>query len=108
MVHHARACRGHPRLCGFRAREEDVDDRDKPGHDDVDGPKPLQTPTFPAGATRAGVRQHHAATITYSKSPGLLSIPTLGGAIQLANVPGSLTGFISSVMKSPSALDGSH
>ncbi len=32
-----------------------------------------------------------AASFTYSKSPGLLSIPTRGGAIQLANLPGSST-----------------
>ena len=30
-----------------------------------------------------------SAIFTYSKSPGLLSMPTLGGAIQLANLPGS-------------------
>jgi hypothetical protein len=30
-----------------------------------------------------------AAIFTYSKSPGLLSMPTRGGAIQLANLPGS-------------------
>ena len=32
---------------------------------------------------------------TYSKSPGLLSMPTFGGAIQPANFPGSQTGRIS-------------
>jgi hypothetical protein len=31
---------------------------------------------------------------TYSKSPGLLSMPALGGAIQGANTPGSVTGRI--------------
>ena len=46
--------------------------------------------------------------MTYSKSPGRLSMPTLGGAIHEANWPGSLTGFISEAMKSPSATDGSH
>jgi hypothetical protein len=28
---HARACRGHPRLPSFK--KQDVDGRDKPGHD---------------------------------------------------------------------------
>ena len=40
-----------------------------------------------------------AAIFTYSKSPGLLSMPTLGGAIQPANLPGSLTDVISAAMK---------
>ena len=47
-------------------------------------------------------------SLTYSKSPGWLSMPTRGGAIQPANLPGSQTGFISDWMKSPSAADGSH
>ncbi len=50
----------------------------------------------------------YAAILTYSKSPGRLSMPTLGGAIHEANWPGSLTGFISEAMNSPSAMDGSH
>src|SRR5262249_35866385 len=50
----------------------------------------------------------YAAIFTYSKSPGLLSMPTRGGAIQLANLPGSVTGFIRLWMKSPSFFDGSH
>jgi hypothetical protein len=33
----------------------------------------------------------YAAIFTYSKSPGLLSMPMRGGAIQLANRPGSVT-----------------
>src|SRR3972149_1947302 len=45
---------------------------------------------------------------TYSKSPGLLSIPILGGAIQPANLPATDSGFISSLMKSPSSCEGSH
>jgi hypothetical protein len=31
----------------------------------------------------------YAASFTYSKSPGLLSMPTRGGAIHGANFPGS-------------------
>ena len=40
----------------------------------------------------------YAASFTYSKSPGLLSMPTRGGEIQPANWPGSRTGFISEAM----------
>ena len=47
-----------------------------------------------------------AAIFTYSNSPGLLSMPTFGAAIQLANFPGSLTGVISDETKSPSSADG--
>src|ERR1700761_4091442 len=36
----------------------------------------------------------HASIFTYSKSPGLLSMPRVGGAIHEANAPGSCTGFI--------------
>ena len=55
------------------------------------------------------VSAHHAIwSCTYSKSPGLLSMPTFGGAIQPANLPGSHSGFISDWMKSPSAVVGSH
>src|SRR5947208_15772962 len=50
----------------------------------------------------------YAASFTYSKSPGLLSMPTRGGAIQLANLPGSTTCFIMLWMKSPYCVDGSH
>jgi hypothetical protein len=32
----ARACPGHPRLSFFEALQEDVDGRDKPGHDEED------------------------------------------------------------------------
>src|SRR5262249_22219183 len=46
--------------------------------------------------------------LTYSKSPGLLSMPTLGAAIQGANLPGSQQGCMRLSMKSPSALEGSH
>src|SRR5262249_61298550 len=45
---------------------------------------------------------------TYSKSPGLLSMPTFGGEIQEANWPISVTGFIREAMKSPSFVDGSQ
>src|ERR1041384_6657631 len=50
----------------------------------------------------------YAAIFTYSKSPGRLSMPPLGGAIHDANLPGSDTGCISEVMKSPSLADGSQ
>src|SRR5207245_10655968 len=50
----------------------------------------------------------HVSIFTYSKSPGLLSMPTLGGAIQGANWPISVTGVINDAMTSPSAVDGSH
>src|SRR5215468_2555944 len=55
-----------------------------------------------------GGRDVHAAIFTYSKSPGLLSMPTLGGAIHDANLPISYSGFISEAMNSPSAADGSQ
>ena len=35
-------------------------------------------------------------------------MPTFGGEIQEANLPVSVTGCISEVMKSPSAVEGSH
>src|ERR1700742_946622 len=50
----------------------------------------------------------HVSIFTYSKSPGLLSMPTLGGEIQEAKLPASVTGVISEAMKSPSADEGSH
>ena len=53
-----------------------------------------------------GKQASYAAIFTYSKSPGLLSIPTFGAAIQLAYLPGSLTGSINEAMKSPSDADG--
>src|SRR5215471_10105584 len=62
----------------------------------------------------SGIRQPlcgfaaYCSIFTYSKSPGLLSIPTFGGAIQPANLPGSLTDVISDAMNSPSSLDGSQ
>src|SRR5579883_3083898 len=52
--------------------------------------------------------EDHVSIFTYSKSPGLLSMPTLGGAIQLAYSPISVTGRISEAMKSPSDFDGSQ
>ena len=51
---------------------------------------------------------HAMCSFTYSKSPGLLSMPTFGGAIHEAYWPGSKQGFISDWMKSPSALLGSQ
>ena len=53
-------------------------------------------------------KKPHVSIFTYSKSPGLLSMPTFGGEIQDAYWPVSVTGFISEAMKSPSAVDGSH
>src|SRR5229473_7315185 len=50
----------------------------------------------------------HVSIFTYSKSPGLLSMPTLGGEIHGANWPISVTGVISEAMKSPSSAEGSH
>src|ERR1700675_3654429 len=50
----------------------------------------------------------HVSIFTYSKSPGLLSMPTFGGEIQDAYWPVSVTGVISEAMKSPSSEDGSH
>ena len=50
----------------------------------------------------------HVSIFTYSKSPGLLSMPTFGGEIHEAYSPVSVTGFISEAMKSPSAVDGSQ
>ena len=66
----------------------------------------LRRPTLPR--MRGRDKTIYAAIFTYSKSPGLLSMPTFGGEIQPANLPGSITGFISASMKSPSAFDGSH
>src|SRR6266576_6626662 len=65
----------------------------------------------PSGASRNDdflLVNPHVSIFTYSKSPGLLSIPTLGGEIQEANSPTSVTGIISEAMKSPSSVDGSH
>src|SRR5262249_17171171 len=55
-----------------------------------------------------GLPRHHAASFTYSKSPGLLSMPMRGGAIHLPNLPGSMTCFIRLWIKSPSSFDGSQ
>src|SRR3984893_16211276 len=55
----------------------------------------------------AGTICDHVSIFTYSKSPGLLLIPTLGGEIHGANSPISVTGVISDAMKSPSSADGS-
>jgi len=40
----------------------------------------------------------YVSIFTYSKSPGRLSMPTLGGAIHDANSPTSVTGCISEAM----------
>src|SRR5687768_16288306 len=57
----------------------------------------------------AGYRlDYYDSIFTYAKSPGLLSMPTLGGAIQPAKLPGSVSGFIRLATKSPSSVDGSH
>src|SRR5580700_1702944 len=50
---HARACRGHPRLCGLAVKQV-VDGRDKPGHDDTGSSRDL-----PGGAV-LGVFQNDA------------------------------------------------
>src|SRR5262245_15257259 len=55
-----------------------------------------------------GEGTHAWCTFTYSKSPGLLSMPALGGAIQDANLPRSQQASIKLAMKSPSTFDGSH
>src|SRR5262245_28699349 len=52
------------------------------------------------------LRGRDHASFTYSKSPGLLSMPTFGGAIQLANLPGSNSGCISPWMNCRSASEG--
>ncbi len=33
-IRHGRTCSGHPRLCFLRRRKQDMDGRDKRGHDD--------------------------------------------------------------------------
>ena len=45
----------------------------------------------PGGGYGGLNNRRYAAIFTYSKSPGLLSMPTRGGAIQLANLLGSTT-----------------
>src|SRR3954447_13461920 len=57
---------------------------------------------------RCARETRHAAIFTYSNSPGLLSMPTFGGDIQLANLPGSLSGTISEETKSPSSAEGRY
>ena len=53
----------------------------------VDAASRLVTPS--ALAPWNDVFVFYAASFTYSKSPGLLSMPTRGGAIQDANLSGS-------------------
>ena len=61
---------------------------------------------FPRSGRR--INRGHVSIFTYSKSPGLLLMPTLGGEIQEANSPALVTGVISEAIKSPSAVEGSH
>src|SRR3954451_12719498 len=61
-----------------------------------------------AALGRNDERRAHDSIFTYSKSPGLLSMPTLGGAIHEANLPASLSGSIRLAIKSPSSVEGSH
>ena len=69
---------------------------------------PLRADLSPQADRLRGEASAHVSIFTYSKSPGLLSMPTLGGEIQTANWPVSVTGFISEAMKSPSSVDGSQ
>src|SRR5262249_55092611 len=57
---------------------------------------------------RGDDHNHHVSIFTYSKSPGLLSMPTFGADIHEANWPASVTGCISEAMNSPSAVEGTH
>src|SRR5690242_2280812 len=54
---------------------------------------------------KGGGEEDHAI-FTYSNSPGLLSMPTLGGAIHEANLPASYCGCIRLSMKTLSASFG--
>src|SRR5262245_37318634 len=72
----------------------------------------LDGPPAPRGE-KGRLWQHRLHTqpwwiFTYSKSPALLSMPTLGEAIQVANLPRSQQGCIRLPMKSPSSLEGTH
>src|SRR4051812_39129407 len=78
--------------------------RDPPSPARGEGKRVCRTPVSP----NSDSEYYAASSLTYSKSPGRLSMPTRGGAIHEANWPGSLTGFISEAMNSPSASDGSH
>src|SRR5262249_35608457 len=51
-------------------------------------------------------RGRDQAIFTYSNSPGLLSMPTLGGAIQPANLPGSYCGCIRLSMEARASAEG--
>src|SRR5437763_14711622 len=53
-------------------------------------------------------KKPQVSIFTYSKSPGLLSMPTFGGDIQDAYWPVSVLGVIRQVMKSQSADYGTH
>src|SRR5256885_16633721 len=65
-------------------------------------------PAFAFAQAGLHALQTHVSIFTYSKSPGLLSMPTFGGAIHEANLPASVTGSIRLAMKAPSSVDGSH
>src|ERR1700716_1733767 len=79
----------------------------------VDGPVPPHPKfelcsNFDLSPQAGRGEEDHVSIFTYSKSPGLLSMPTLGGEIQLANSPVSVTGIISEEIKSPSSDEGSQ
>src|SRR5262249_50840581 len=59
-------------------------------------------------APQRGGDGNQDSIFTYSKSPGLLSMPTLGGAIHGANWPIAVTEAINEAMKSPSPVEGSQ
>src|SRR6202047_2958571 len=67
-----------------------------------------ETPRLMGPGFRRDDVSSHVSIFTYSKSPGLLSMPTLGGEIHGANSPTSVTGVIREAMKSPSSAEGSH
>src|ERR1700747_3266350 len=59
-------------------------------------------------SVRGDDHSHHVSIFTYSKSPGLLSIPILGAKIQEASGPRSVTVVIKDAMNSPSEVEGTH
>src|SRR5690349_24692349 len=68
----------------------------------------VPSPLVGEGAGRCRVEEPQVSIFTYSKSPGLLSIPTLGGLIHGAKPPSSVTGVTNEAIRSPSSADGSH
>src|SRR5437763_890489 len=83
-----------PRLRDWDVRAEDVDGRGKPGQGFREGPY-LDRRMRP-----------YPWNFTYSKSPGLLSMPAGGGAIHEAKAPGSVTGRIRLATNASSSADG--